>query len=71
MKFRKKNVEKDLDGWINLPVKVILHEDGFYQGFLVEEQKNGILIKCSGKRVYIPYESILSLEELTDVSEDV
>ena len=68
--FHKKS-SKDLDGWINLPVKVILHEDGFYQGFLVEEQKNGILIKCSGKKVYIPYESILSLEELTDVSEDV
>ena len=69
--FHKDSKSKDLDSWINLPVKVILHEDGFYQGFLVEEQKNGILIKCSGKRVYIPYESILSLEELTDVSEDV
>jgi ribosome maturation factor RimP len=67
--FRKDG--KDLDSWINLPVKVILHEDGFYQGFLVEEQKNGILIKCSGKKVYIPYESILSLEELTDGSENV
>ena len=66
--FRKDG--KDLDSWINLPVKVILHEDGFYQGFLVEEQKNGILIKCSGKRVYVPYESLLSLEELTDGSED-
>ena len=71
MSIFHKDGKKDLDSWINLLVKVILHEDGFYQGFLVEEQKNGILIKCSGKRVYIPYESILSLEELTDVSEDV
>jgi hypothetical protein len=63
MKFHKKNVEKDLDGWIDLPVKVILHEDGFYEGVLVEEQRNGILIKCSGKRVYILYESVLSIEE--------
>ena len=42
--FHKDSESKDLDSWINLRVKVILHEDGFYQGFLVEEQKNGILI---------------------------
>ena len=63
MKFHKKNVEKDLDGWIDLPVKVILHEDGFYEGILLEEQRNGILIEAKKKRVYVPYESVLSLEE--------
>ncbi|MCL5437613.1 MAG: hypothetical protein M1148_00230 [Candidatus Thermoplasmatota archaeon] len=67
--MNKRN-DRDLDSWIGKSVKVILHEDGFYQGFLVEEQKNGILIKCSGKRVYIPYESVLSLEELKDGTKD-
>ena len=69
MRFHKDN-SKDLDSWINLPVKILLNADGFYQGTLIEEMKNGILIKCSGKRVYVPYESILSLEELRDVSKD-
>ena len=71
MKFRKKNV-KDLDSWIGKSVKAILNsESSFYIGVLVEEMKNGILIESYKKRIYVPYESILSLEELTDVSEDV
>ena len=69
MIFRKDG--KDLDSWINLPVKVLLNAEGFYQGTLIEEMRNGILIEANKKRVYVPYESILSLEELTDVSEDV
>ena len=69
MIFRKDG--KDLDSWINLPVKVLLNAEGFYQGTLIEEMRNGILISANKKRVYVPYESILSLEELTDVSEDV
>lgn len=56
--------EKDLDSWINKSVKVILHEDGFYTGILIAEQKNGLLIQSSGKRIYIPYESVTSIEEL-------
>lgn len=56
--------EKDLDSWINTPVKVLMHSDGFYEGILLSEQKNGILIKSGKQRVYIPYESILSLESL-------
>ena len=70
MKFYKKNI-KDLDSWINLPVKVLLNAEAFYEGILVEEQKNGILIRSNKKHIYIPFESILSIEELTDGSEDV
>ena len=54
--------EKDLDNWINKPVKVLLNGDGYYSGILVSEQKNGLLISVSGKHVYIPSESVLSLE---------
>jgi hypothetical protein len=67
--FRKDG--KDLDSWINLPVKVLLNAEGFYQGTLIEEMRNGILIESNKKHIYIPYESILSLEELTDGSNDV
>ena len=56
--------EKDLDSWINKSVKVVLHEDGFYTGTLISELKNGLLIESSGKRIYIQYESIVSLEEV-------
>ena len=57
--------KKDLDSWINKNVKVILTIEGaFYNGKLIEEQKNGLLLKANGKRVYLPYESILALEEL-------
>ena len=61
MIFRKDG--KDLDSWINLPVKVILHEDGFYRGTLIEEMRNGLLIESNKKHIYIPYESVLSIEE--------
>jgi L-ascorbate metabolism protein UlaG (beta-lactamase superfamily) len=50
--------------WIGKPLKVLLHEDGFYEGILMAEQKNGLLIETSGKRVYISYDSVVSLEEL-------
>jgi hypothetical protein len=58
-----KKDSKDLDSWINKPVKVLLNGDGYYSGILVSEQKNGLLIQVSGKHVYIPYESVLSLEQ--------
>ena len=58
-----KKDSKDLDAWIGKPVKVLLHADGYYTGTLIEEQKNGLLIQVSGKQVYIPYESVLALEQ--------
>ena len=62
--FHKKS-SKDLDSWINLPVRVVLNSEGsFYIGILLEEQKNGLLVKTDKGRVYVPYESVLSLEEL-------
>ena len=65
MILHKKNVKKDLDSWIGRPVKVILNsESSFYEGILIEEQKNGILIEANGKMIYVPYESLLALEEL-------
>ena len=64
MRFLSRRSVKDLDSWINKSVKVILHEDGYYIGILIAEQKNGLLIESSGKRIYIQYESITSLEEL-------
>jgi hypothetical protein len=45
--------EKDLDSWINKRVKVLLNAEGYYDGILLSE-----------KRIYIPYESVLSLEEI-------
>lgn len=54
--------EKDLDNWLNTHVKILMHYDGFYEGTLISEQKNGILLKSGKQRIYIPYESILSLE---------
>ena len=69
MIFRKDG--KDLDSWINLPVKVLLNAEGFYQGTLIEEMRNGILIESNKKHIYIPYESVLSIEESTDGSEGV
>ena len=61
--FHKDSKSKDLDSWLNKPLKVKLHDDAFYKGVLVEEQRNGILIEAKKKRVYVPYESVLSLEE--------
>jgi hypothetical protein len=64
MRFFKKNV-KDLDSWIGKSVKAVLNNEGsFYIGVLKEEQKNGILIEANGKMIYIPYESVLSIEEI-------
>ncbi len=66
MKSHKKNV-KDLDSWINKPARVILtNESSFYEGILLSEMRNGILIESDKRRIYIPYESVLSLEELND-----
>ena len=63
--FHKDSKSKDLDGWIGRSVKAVLNSEScFYEGILLEEQKNGIMIECSGKKIYIPYESILVLEEL-------
>ncbi len=47
MNLRKE--PKDLDAWIGKPLKVLLHEDGFYEGILMAEQKNGLLLKHLGK----------------------
>ena len=58
-----KKDSKDLDAWIGKPLKVLLHADGYYKGTLIEEQKNGLLIQVSEKLVYVPYESVLSLEQ--------
>ena len=63
--FRKDDGKKDLDLWIGRPVRVLLNsESSFYNGVLVEEMRNGLLIEANKKRVYVPYESILSLEEV-------
>ena len=61
MNLRKE--PKDLDQWINKPLKVLLNAESYYTGTLLAEQKNGLLIQVSGKQVYVPYESILSLEQ--------
>ena len=61
----KKNAKKDLDSWIGKSVKVLLtNESSFYIGVLIEEQKNGLLIEANRKMIYVPYESVLSIEEL-------
>ena len=64
MSIFHKDGKKDLDSWINLRVKILLNADGFYQGTLIEEMRNGILIESNKKHIYIPYESVLSIEEL-------
>ena len=48
MKLHKKNV-KDLGDYI-------------YEGILLAEQRNGILIESANKRIYIQFDSIISLE---------
>ena len=65
MIFHKK-LEKDLDSWIGKPVKVLLNVEAFYEGILLEEQKNGLLIKSNEKRIYIPYESVFVIEAITE-----
>ena len=62
--MNKKNA-RDLDSWFKKNVKIILNAESFYEGIFLEEQKNGILIKANEKRIYIPYESILALEEIS------
>ena len=61
MNLRKE--PKDLDAWIGKPLKVLLNADGYYKGTLLSEQKNGLLIQVSEKLVYVPYESVLALEQ--------
>ena len=61
MNLRKE--PKDLDSWIGKPLKVLLNADGYYTGTLLSEQKNGLLIQVSGKLIYVPYESVLALEQ--------
>lgn len=57
--------KKDLDPWIGKSVKVLINnESAFYIGELKEEQKNGLLLKSNGKMIYVPYESVLVIEEL-------
>lgn len=57
---------KNLDSWLGRKVKVVLNSsDGYYEGTLLSEQKNGILLEASNeKRIYIQYDSIVSFEEL-------
>ena len=72
MSIFRRDGKKDLDSWIGKHIRAVLNNEGsFYIGVLVEEMKNGLLIESNKKMIYVPYESILSLEELTDVSEDV
>ena len=62
--MNKKN-PKDLDLWIGKSVKAILNAEGsFYIGKLIEEQKNGLLLKANEKMIYVPYESVFVIEEL-------
>ena len=62
--FHKDSKSKDLDSWVGRPVKVVLNsESSFYIGVLVEEMRNGLLIEANKKRIYIPFESVLLLEE--------
>ena len=63
MRFHKDS-KKDLDSWIGKSVKVLLNAEAFYKGILLEEQKNGLLIESNKKMIYVPYESVLSIEEL-------
>ena len=55
---------KDLDEWIGNRVKIMINSDGYYEGVLKGELNNGLLIESKGKRVYLPYESVISIEEL-------
>lgn len=62
--MQEKEDVKDLTDWLGKQVKVILHEDGYYEGILREELNAGLLIESKGKRVYIQYDSITAIEEL-------
>ena len=63
-KKSKKEDVKDLTDWLGKQVKVIPHEDGYYEGILRGELNAGLLIESKGKRVYIQYDSITAIEEL-------
>ena len=60
----KKEEPKDLDTWIGNRVKIMIHSDGYYEGILKGELNNGLLIESKGKRIYLPYESVIAIEEL-------
>ena len=62
MRLRKE--KKDLDSWVGRKIKIMINSDGFYEGILKEEQMNGILIEVDGKRIYVQFEAITSIEEL-------
>jgi sporulation protein YlmC with PRC-barrel domain len=55
---------KDLDEWIGNRVKIMINSDGYYEGVLKGELNNGLLIESKGKKVYLPYESVIAIEEL-------
>ena len=60
----KKEEPKDLDTWIGNRVKIMINSDGYYEGILRGELNNGLLIESKGKKIYLPYESVISIEEL-------
>ena len=50
-----------------ITVKAILNAEGsFYIGKLIEEQRNGLLLKANEKMIYVPYESVFVIEEIWD-----
>jgi hypothetical protein len=60
--FHKDN-KKDLDSWKEKQVKIIFG-DSFYEGIFKGELKNGYLLENKGKRIYISFESVVSIEEV-------
>ena len=60
----KKEEPKDLDTWIGNRVKIMINSDGYYEGILKGELNNGLLIESKGKRIYLPYESVIAIEEI-------
>lgn len=60
----KKEEPKDLDTWIDNRVKIMINSDGYYEAILKGELNKGLLIESKGKRVYLPYESVISIEEI-------
>ena len=60
----KKDEPKDLDTWIGSRVKIMINSDGYYEGILKGELNNGLLIESKGKKIYLPYESVIAIEEI-------
>lgn len=60
----KKEEPKDLDTWIGNMVKIMINSDGYYEGILKGELNNGLLIESKGKKIYLPYESVIAIEEI-------